>query len=55
MCGLSYKEEKSAWTFHAMPRNCDGVTIAHSKSFRWIGVFLWEFDRDLTGSTKKCP
>ena len=31
------------------------ITIIRYKSVRYIGVFLWELDRDLAGSTKKCP
>ena len=31
------------------------VTIVRYKIVHYIGVFLWEFDRDSAGSTKKCP
>ena len=31
------------------------ITNVHYKSVRYTEVFLWEFDRELVGSLKKCP
>ena len=52
---VRYKEVRLAWIFHAVPKTVPTVTIVSYKSFRYIGVFLREFDCDLAASTKKCP
>ena len=31
------------------------IAIVHYERVRYIGVFLWEFDRHSVGSTKRCP
>ena len=31
------------------------ITSVRYESVRYIGGFLWEFDRDPAGSTRKCP
>ena len=31
------------------------MAIVHYKSVHYVGVFLWEFDRDSVGSTKIFP
>ena len=36
-------------------RGAQKKTNVRYKSVRYIKVFLWEFDRDSTGSLKKCP
>ena len=36
-------------------KEVSAITNVRYKSRHYIEVFLWEFDRDSTGSLKKCP